>query len=275
MSKLFKLKRWLTLAEAANHLTRLFGETVSEADILRLALDHKLKLSAIFVGYAQAFLCKPVDESELIYREIATLDLKGVVRKPVGGQVLYGVDGQTLQVQKKPIQLDSDEPYGLTMLGGEAGQVEYLYWKHAHGPKVESSNIDGTFVSSGKNIFQLIGVIPGKKGEDPYYYPLGELPEHTAIVVTPGALTELENSLREGDEKLDKPLGTTERNQLLKMVIGMAIDSYGYDPLAKKNDATKQIADDLAKIGISIDTDTVRKYLKEAANTVTYEMPKP
>ena len=73
----------------------------------------------------------------------------------------------------------------------------------------------------------------------------------------------------------EKSLGTTERNQLLKMVLGMAIDSYGYDPMAKKNEATKQIVDDLAKLGIGIDADTVRKYLKEAANTVTYEMPKP
>ena len=74
---------------------------------------------------------------------------------------------------------------------------------------------------------------------------------------------------------LDKPLGTSERNQLLKMVLGMAIDSYRYDPVAKKSEATKQIADDLAKLGIGIDPDTVRKYLKEAVNTVTFVMPKP
>jgi hypothetical protein len=76
-------------------------------------------------------------------------------------------------------------------------------------------------------------------------------------------------------ESNEKPLSTAERNQLLKMVLGMAIDSYGYDPVAKKNDATKQIVDDLAKLGIGIDPDTVRKYLKEAANSVTYEVPKP
>ena len=76
------------------------------------------------------------------------------------------------------------------------------------------------------------------------------------------------------DATIEKQLGTSEKNQLLKMILGMAIDSYRYDPVAKKNEATKQIVDDLAKLGISIDADTVRKYLKEAANTVTYTMLK-
>ena len=52
---------------------------------------------------------------------------------------------------------------------------------------------------------------------------------------------------------------------LQKLVIGMALDSYGYKPDEAKSPVTKQIADDLAKRGISIDTDTVRRHLKRAA----------
>jgi hypothetical protein len=74
-------------------------------------------------------------------------------------------------------------------------------------------------------------------------------------------------------EKEVKPLATTERNQLLKIILGMAVDSYGYDPAANKNDATKQIVDDLSKIDIKIDAGTVLKYLKEAARTVSFTMP--
>jgi hypothetical protein len=66
----------------------------------------------------------------------------------------------------------------------------------------------------------------------------------------------------------DKPMATRERNTLLKLVIGMAVKGYTHDPVAKKSTAPKEIADDLAELGISIDPDTVRKYLKEAANTV-------
>ncbi len=45
MSKLFNLKEWLTVADAARHLTIVCGEDVTEADVLRLALDERLRLS--------------------------------------------------------------------------------------------------------------------------------------------------------------------------------------------------------------------------------------
>jgi len=54
MSKLFKLKEWLTVADAAQHLTIVFGEEVAEADVLRFALDGHLKLSVNFVNHAKA-----------------------------------------------------------------------------------------------------------------------------------------------------------------------------------------------------------------------------
>jgi hypothetical protein len=37
VGKLFKLKEWLTLADAAQHLSIIFGEEVKEDDVLRLA----------------------------------------------------------------------------------------------------------------------------------------------------------------------------------------------------------------------------------------------
>ncbi|EXI84698.1 MAG: hypothetical protein AW11_03753 [Candidatus Accumulibacter regalis] len=50
MGKLFNLKKWMTVADAAQHLTNIFGEDVTKADVLRLALDGRLRLS-IFVAY--------------------------------------------------------------------------------------------------------------------------------------------------------------------------------------------------------------------------------
>lgn len=108
-----------------------------------------------------------------------------------------------------------------------------------------------------------------------YYCPAPSLPRDSVLVVRPDELMKFIQSVNGTPPTIEKLLATTERNQLLKMVLGMAIDSYGYDPMAKKNEATKQVVDDLAKLGIGIDVDTVRKYLKEAANTVTFEMPKP
>ena len=66
----------------------------------------------------------------------------------------------------------------------------------------------------------------------------------------------------------DRPLGTTERNNLLKLVIGMAVKGYSHDPAALKSTASKEIADDLAALGVSITDETVRKYLKQAASVL-------
>jgi hypothetical protein len=74
-SKLFNLKKWLLVPEVARYLSILFGEEVTEADVLRLGLDGHLKLSVNFVNHAKAkcgdkFL--PIEEWEAKFREIAS-----------------------------------------------------------------------------------------------------------------------------------------------------------------------------------------------------------
>lgn len=66
----------------------------------------------------------------------------------------------------------------------------------------------------------------------------------------------------------EKSLGKRERETLLKIVIGIAINGYGYTPNSLKSPAPKEIADDLSKLGLNVSDDTVRKYLREAVETV-------
>ncbi len=61
-----------------------------------------------------------------------------------------------------------------------------------------------------------------------------------------------------------KPMHAKERESLLKMLIGMAIKGYGHNPKASRSTTAKEIASDLALIGLHMDEDTVRKYLAEA-----------
>ncbi len=55
----------------------------------------------------------------------------------------------------------------------------------------------------------------------------------------------------------------------------MAIKGYAYDPKAKRSDVAQTIADDLASLGIPLDPDTVRKWLKEALEIVPTEAELP
>lgn len=79
---------------------------------------------------------------------------------------------------------------------------------------------------------------------------------------------EAKSNLKPGPDSVDKPLSTAERSTLLKLVIGMAMKGYSYDPEASKSPVPKEIADDLAGLGIAITDDTVRKYLNQAAKGV-------
>ncbi|UPJ50463.1 hypothetical protein IVB30_03275 [Bradyrhizobium sp. 200] len=63
----------------------------------------------------------------------------------------------------------------------------------------------------------------------------------------------------------EKQLGARERESLLKLVIGMAVGGYAYKSTARRSEQTTAIADDLAQAGIPLDADTVRKWLREAA----------
>jgi hypothetical protein len=88
------------------------------------------------------------------------------------------------------------------------------------------------------------------------------------------AIDSLSRRLEELDQELhkvrlaasstSKQLGGKERDSLLKLVIGMAIRGYGYDPKAGRSPTAKDIAGDLALVGLPLDEDTVRKYLFEA-----------
>jgi hypothetical protein len=64
---------------------------------------------------------------------------------------------------------------------------------------------------------------------------------------------------------LEQPLKLKESQSLLKLVAGMAVAGYSYNPKEKRSDVTKEISDDLALRGIELHPDTVRKWLREAS----------
>lgn len=64
--------------------------------------------------------------------------------------------------------------------------------------------------------------------------------------------------------KASKGLQNRERASMLKMIIAMAVDGYGYKIDSERSPVPKDIADALDQMGISLDLDTIRKYLKEA-----------
>jgi hypothetical protein len=54
------------------------------------------------------------------------------------------------------------------------------------------------------------------------------------------------------------------RNSLLKIIIGIAIAKYRYDPKRPMNTAPRRMAEDVCRVGYPITDDTIRTYLAEA-----------
>lgn len=75
-------------------------------------------------------------------------------------------------------------------------------------------------------------------------------------------------------EKRDVPetakdqLPTRSRESLLKLVVGMAVGGYRYDPAATKNTAIKDISTDLHTHGVGLDPDTIRKWIQTGIEEV-------
>lgn len=152
MSKLFNLKEWLTVAEAARHLATLFGEEVTEADVLRLALDGRLRLSVNFVNHAIARHGKVIPLSE-------ARTVPGLITKE--GEEPYEVvlamnlnDRDFLELEKTIENLMG--VWDLPMIGGEHLDVEHAYQQRTGGPAVTLTNLEGAFVwRANEGIYQL------------------------------------------------------------------------------------------------------------------------
>lgn len=54
-----------------------------------------------------------------------------------------------------------------------------------------------------------------------------------------------------------------ERKSMLRLIVGLAMQGYRYDPKALRSSIPKEISDNLDLIGLPLDTDTIRKYLRE------------
>jgi hypothetical protein len=157
-SKLFKLKEWLTVTETAQHLSNIFGETVSEADVLRLALDGHLKLSVNFVNYTKAKRGKVVPYEDAEWSEwppelVDTIPNLPDEAKGKPARVLKSLnidDERYLNLDEKVTTLKG--VWDLPMIGNERMDIEHEYQGLTGGPRVTLGTIGGTFVEEKDNL---------------------------------------------------------------------------------------------------------------------------
>lgn len=73
------------------------------------------------------------------------------------------------------------------------------------------------------------------------------------------------------ENKIEKDISPQERETLLKLIAAMACEQYNFDPEAVRSSATSSIRDDIETVGLRMDSNTIRKWLKEAMALVPKE----
>lgn len=178
MGNIFNLKEWLTVADAARHLSIVFGEDVTEADVLRLALDRRLRLSVYFVNHAQARCGNVVHLEQVDWELVPSIKGAGMRVEMAAG---YSVEqDNALRASAKLITLLKDIPvaewpnwvplpsclnidgerfldlsesittlrgvWDLPMIGNERLDIEHEYQNLIGGPAVTLQGLNGPFV---------------------------------------------------------------------------------------------------------------------------------
>jgi len=282
MSKLFKLKQWLTLPEAAKHLSILLGEETTEADILRFALDGHLMLSVNVVNHSfgrlgkivsfmetEWFLSHPLGEIDASSPQLIS-NLSSLVGLPVNLteaiSKLPADDWNKYYYFLRSIQIDGERfinlegsispiegLWDLPMFGAEQLDIENKYQMLSGGPEVTLHNLDGVFLALGDTICQL-----HENGK----YPSSNIPDDFVLVIKTEELRRFEEIL---SESTPKPLNTTERNTLLTLIAALC-KFESIDPLARST--TAEIVKMTEDLGAPISDDTVRKVLGQLKNAV-------
>ncbi|MEK8090295.1 hypothetical protein [Thermithiobacillus plumbiphilus] len=290
MNKLLKLKSWLTVPEAAKYMSALFEEDVTEADVLRMALDHRLQLSVYFVNHAEAKPGKVVplssakkmtlkppfvssEEEQEIIMGIPVRVLLSNIESQMCAESLKLIFGDALP--EGVINIDEDHPvtingiWNLPMIGNESLDIEHQYQQLTGGPAVTLQGLDGAFVTRNDGqIWQLQERYdPGERKS--YCYPAGSLPIDSVLVVRTEALRELENSVSGSSINRSKSAETKGRRTLLT-IIAAVFQHSKIDYNARG--AAQRIKEMTEALGAPIDDGTIAKVLREIDDALESRM---
>lgn len=203
MSKLFRLKRWHTVTETARRLSIALDEEVSDADVLRLALDGQLPLSVILPSLTP------------VYRgEVAALEYKGVTECDEGWPNGFPIDQNSAIVFDKEVTYLGDGPWLLPFVGGEATIVMNAFRAASGTVCATDTPLDPIFLTNGYGEFFELQVHSDRNesrfGAGVKYQPADFLPDGAFFVVMTSAISRFESELSDGS--VEPPVESCRQN---------------------------------------------------------------
>lgn len=223
MSKLFKIKQWVTAQQALDFLTLQLGEEVTPLDLLQLAVERKLKISVKFDHRVPVKLGVTVP-----YKDVPIVELPSIRE---GEEKVCFLGGHCLTPE---VEWDEDTPFAcfeknvsyidgiwdLAMIGNEAINVANMLREEIGADSLDLLNIDGTFLcrpdGACANLQERFN--PEDRAEG--FYPAGGLPEDAVLVFRTAELNRFISEFDTPSEN-EKSLGSRERNTLLSVIGGL------------------------------------------------------
>lgn len=262
MRKLYKLKKWYSLEDAATRLSLTLGEPVTVQDIRQLMADEHI--AAYWnVHHLYAIEVAPVTS---IYRagdDVFELSkAMGTISESVTRIMSGGFERQADRVQT----LDGVYKIDTENIGAAKHWLKAL----AAGRDSEYVSLEGAMlIGEDDKLWQLMAPFPERENSKKHtpwsnpnnFYPNFELPEEMQLVVSKLEIEKFEAQFTEEPNK-EKPLKERERNTLLKL-IQVLCAGQGLDLKQPYKDA-ETIKNEAEKAGISIDLETIANKLKEA-----------
>jgi len=270
VSKLFQLKSWLELNEAAKALGALIGEEIDKGDLFRLALDGHLTMSVRFIAPTRAKCGKVVPSEEAQWLTIPSLYGEGVVRC-VDGTALP--DGSVVEYERRIRTLI--DVWDLAMLGGDQLELENRYEESQCRVPPDLMNLEGAFVTDGKGLYcQLLERNENSKVsldhpiDDPcHYYPAAGLPEDSVLVVKTSVLKALAAKVTaEAKPVEERPLGQRERTTLLTIIAALA--RIARIDVGRPSSAAAAIESQTTLMGVRVAARTIEGHLNRIAEAL-------
>jgi hypothetical protein len=239
---------------------------VSEADVLRLALDGHLTLSVNFVNHTTG-RCGPVVPPRDANWWMTQLS-GNQQRRPVS--TLQIAEDQLIELDLEVIWIDG--VWDLTMLGAEQTDVEHLYQRLTGGPSVEPQTLEGPIVCRedgthcqlqshySDNEFVNPKSLNEPRNHPANFYPAAGLPVDSVLVVRTSALHDLETRLAEPDRNAQKPLEQRERDTLLVIIAALA--ELAKIDVNKPAAAGATIESQTALLGAEVSSRAIQNHLK-------------
>jgi hypothetical protein len=271
MSKLLKLKNWLTIKETAAHLSIISGEEITEADVLRLALDGKLTASLHLPKHTTAKYAemihptpemeqfnlahggKPFGENKILsVKSDEIIYINGIFDLPMIGEERLTIEAEYYRLlNEQPFEL----PVGGDYLVEQDGQLfifQQVFQQHATGMR----NDRFAEIGGSDEIHKFIAM------NDYYDAPL---PEDGMLIIRTEALRKFEKIITDEPASAEKPLVETERSTLLTIIAGLCDYS---DIKYQDRGVAVQIAKMTEEIGAAISDDAVRKAIAKIPNAL-------